>query len=115
MQDDLDMLFDVTMLAEIHNVNGAETPVIIDNQRLLELKAKSQYAEGISTAELLFFVKCVDFVVKPTNEQEINFDEDIYGLKPAVGQVITFDNDIYRVVAVTELNGMFEIVLGANW
>lgn len=97
VQSDLDMIFSVDMFAEEHIINGKKMVVIIDNDKLADLKAKSQYADGIATAEMLILIKSAEF-----------------GLKPAPMQIVSFDDDIYRVVTVLSSDGLFEIALEAN-
>lgn len=98
VQNDLNLFLDVRTFAENRNINGQDMAVIIDNDKLEELKAKAQYADGIGTAELLIIVRISDF-----------------GLKPATEQIITVDDDVYRVVSVLEANGVMEIVLRGQY
>lgn len=97
LKRDIDrVLFNVNEAADLHVVEGRGMPVIIDSTQLEELKAKSQYAEGIASAELLVFVKAADL-----------------GYKPAVLSHLSFDEDEYRVLSVSgEL--VYQLVLGAN-
>lgn len=97
VESDLDMLFDIEMFAEKHIVDGKEMHAIVDNDKLADLKAKAQYADGIMSAELLIMVKSAEF-----------------GLKPAPMQIVSFNNDIYRIVTVFCSDGLYEIVLEAN-
>lgn len=96
--DDLNVFFNEEEFAERHVVNEVEMTIVVDNDKLVDLKAKSQYASGISSAEKLIIVQKTEF-----------------GSKPAVGQIITVDDDIYRVVTVEEPLGVFEITLEANY
>lgn len=97
VQKDIEtVLFNTREAAELRMVNGREIPIIIDYERLQELKAKSQYADGISTAELLVFVQRKDLEYRP-----------------GVGGIINIGDDIYRVTSVSG-DVVLEIVLEAN-
>lgn len=97
VQKDIEtVLFNTTEAAQLRMVNDKEIPIIIDYERLQELKAKAQYAAGISTAELLIFVQRKDL-----------------GYRPGVGGIITIGEDIYRVAGVSG-DVILELILEAN-
>lgn len=100
MEKDIDgVLFNEAEAAQDMTVNGTAMPVIEDNQKLEELKAKSQYADAICTAERLIYVRSKDF-----------------GAKPANGSVVTVDGETYRISTCTDYGGglWYQIVLEAN-
>lgn len=87
---------------EIHNVNGKDMSVIIDNNELVDREKKykyrhSLYADGVYLKELLIYVKASDF-----------------GKLPAVGRVITFDSKSYIVSDAINEDGIYSLCLEAN-
>lgn len=97
VQKDIEtVLFNTREAAELRMFNEKEVPIIIDYERLQELKAKAQYADGISTAELLVFVQRKDLEYRP-----------------GVGGIITIGDDIYRVAAISG-DAVLELILEAN-
>lgn len=97
VQRDIDtVLFNIREAAELMMVNGKQIPVIVDDERLRELKATAQYADGIGTAELLIFVQ-----------------QTRLGYRPGVGGFITIGEDIYRVTSVSG-DVVLELILEAN-
>lgn len=57
---------------ENHNIDGANMPIVIDNDLLKERQVKS--AEGTYLGDLLFYVKKSDFGEEPAVSQHIKFD-----------------------------------------
>ena len=98
VKKDMETIMNIDEFATIHAVDGVEVPIIIDNSKLQENKAKSQYSDGINTGEILFFVKVSDLK-----------------FHPAIDQHIVFDKDEYRVVSVDELGLLYEITLRGNY
>lgn len=98
INNDLNVIFNEDEFAQKHIVNGKDMVIVVDNGKLSELKAKSQYAESISTAEMLIIVR-----------------KSVFGNKPGIGSILTIDDDIYRVVMVEEQFCVFEITLEANY
>lgn len=87
---------------EIHNVNGKDMSVIIDNNELVDREKRYQYrhslyADGVYLKELLIYVKASDF-----------------GKLPAVGRVITFDSKSYIVSDAINEDGIYSLCLEAN-
>ncbi len=87
--------------AERHLVNGKEMDVLLDAYELMERKGSqgaNNHFDGIFSAELLMYVKGVDF-----------------GVPPKVGALLVLDESkVYRVKEVTEELGVYAIALGAN-
>lgn len=84
--------------AETHNVEGKDISIIIDNEKLTELKTKSQFASQITQAEMLIYVKNSDL-----------------GYVPAKDSMLEIDSNIYTVNMCTDSEGMLEIVLESNY
>jgi hypothetical protein len=100
MEKDIDLvLFNTAEAAREMTVNGIRMPVIEDNQKLDDLKAKAQYAGAVSAAEKLIFVRSVDFGEKPANES-----------------ILTIGDELFRVMSCTDYNGglWYQIVLEVN-
>ena len=57
-KDFKDTFFNLNEFAEIHNVDGAEIPVVVDNETLLQLNlGKTADSDGIFEDSKLFFVQ----------------------------------------------------------
>lgn len=94
-QDIKDIFFDLDIFAEIHNVNGTDMPVVINNEALKEISAtQKEHTDGLFIDGILFYVSM----------------EELKAL-PSVGNVFHFDDEIYRVVSVNNNDGVAEIVL----
>lgn len=91
------VFFNANEFAELHNVEGNDINIIIDNEKLTELKTKSQFASQITQAEMLIYVKSSDL-----------------GYVPANGSMLEIDSNVYTVNMVTDSEGMLEIVLESN-
>lgn len=95
LANDLDNIFmNTEELADMKYVEGEIIPVIEDNERLTELKTRSQFAGQITRADKLIFIKLADL-----------------GYVPAIDSTFDYGEDTYRVNLVTESGGMLEIVL----
>lgn len=95
-EDDMEVFFNLEEFADTHNIDGVNMPIIIDEDRLEELKhSKDTYIEGIYKARLLFLVKKSDF-----------------GGKPAKDTMIEVDDRTYRVIDSAEDSGVITIILG---
>lgn len=64
--------------AEEMLINGETMTVIIDDDKLSEMKNKSQYADAIYNAELLLFVRKQDLGYRPAVESTMTVDEHEY-------------------------------------
>ncbi len=89
------VFFDLDIFAEIHNVDGTDMPVVVDNESLKEIKAtQKEHTDGIFMDGILFYVSMEHLQVLPS-----------------VGNVFYFDNTMYRVVSANNDSGIAEIVL----
>lgn len=93
---DLSVFFNADEFAGEHILDGVPMAVIIDDDRLEDIKAKSQYADAIYNAEKLMFVR-----------------QDEWGIIPVVGQFVDLDGDVYRVMSVKG-SAVLEVILGAT-
>lgn len=80
---------------ETHILDGRPMTVVIDSDKLADLKSKAQYADAIYSAEVLLFVKAADL-----------------GYKPAVGSHLDLDDDEYQVAQVSG-DMLYQIILEA--
>ncbi len=86
---------------EMHNLNGHERLVIIDENELNEREKKIQYANGMSGAntrlhkkQLLFYIAAEDF-----------------GALPSPGNVLSFDGKRYTITDAVDEDGIYSINL----
>lgn len=94
--EDTAVFFNLDEFAETHNIDGTDMPIIIDSDKLEELKSsRVNDFEGVYKAQLLFYVKKSDF-----------------GGKPAIDSILNMDDKTYRVVASSENGDMLTILLG---
>lgn len=95
-EEDMSVFFNLDEFAVTHNIDGSDVPIVIDEDRLEELKAnKDTHIEGIYKAKLLFYVKKSDF-----------------GGKPAINAIIEIDEKSYRVINSSETDNVITIILG---
>lgn len=96
VNDDLDVFFNLDEFAEIHSIDGTETPIIIDDDALEELKnTRDTNYDGLYKAVLLFYVKPMDI-----------------GGKPAIDALIRVDDKPYRVIGASGNDDVLKIILG---
>lgn len=101
--DDLDNVFlNEMQFANIHELRFQDgstknIKIIIDDDELKDLAGKAPFNEGLSRANLFFFVKAEDF-----------------GSYPAVGSFLWVDGKHYRVVDFNGYaDGMLEVICEA--
>lgn len=95
-EEDMEVFFNPEEFADYHNIDGVDMLIVIDEDRLEELKnTKDTYINGIHEAKLLFHVKKSDF-----------------GGKPATNTVLDVDNRTYRVINSAEDSGIITLILG---
>lgn len=95
LEDDLStVFFSLDEFAEIHNVNGRDISIVIDDNKLKENKMK--VGEGTYVGDVLFYTK------------KSNFDD-----KPVKTERMLFDSEIYRVSDIEEDMEMYIITLEA--
>lgn len=92
-KQDLDIFFN--LFADLHDINGKQLNVIVDNDRLI-YRSKKEF-DGISVGEILYYVKASDF-----------------GKMPEVGSSQIFDRRQMYVFDAREDAGVYEIILHQN-
>lgn len=78
---------------EVHNIDGMDITIVIDND-LLEQKSQKS---GLYLGDILFFIATSDLAVKP-----VNLEAD---------KIITFDSASYRILKVIEEEGISQVYL----
>ena len=92
------VFLDLEEFADTHTVNGAEMPVLIDNNEQIEReKRNNQNMDGIFTNQRLIYVAASDF-----------------GPQPKQGSILTLDKRTFRVVDAIDEDGVYSITLEAN-
>lgn len=99
MQKDFkDTFFNLNEFAEIHNIDGAQIPVVVDNETLLQLNlGKTTDSDGIFEDNKMLFV------------QKAHMQD-----QPVIGQIMEFDGEAYQVGNVLEDLGGYTIILKGN-
>lgn len=95
MKQDMDIFLSCEEFAETHEYNGLDIPVIVDEDKLMELKLReNEHSDGIFQGQKLLYLK----------------DTDV-NTEPFEGQRITFDGEMYRVNSVEYANSMYTVIL----
>lgn len=90
--------FNTNEFAEMHSINGKMIPVVVDNEKIIELSlGKLADTDGIFANAIMFFV------------QKKDLDSE-----PVAGQHMQFDGEYYPVSDVLEDSGGYTIVLTGN-
>ena len=90
--------FNVSEFADIHNIDGREMPVQIDDNEIIEREKKSSsHMDGVYVKQKLIYVKANDF-----------------GSLPAIGRQLMLDGKRYLVVDSTDEYGVYTITLEGN-
>ncbi|MCX4384316.1 MAG: hypothetical protein OSJ39_00785 [Clostridia bacterium] len=90
--------FNMNEFAELHNIDGKEVPVVVDNDTLLALNlGKNADSDGIFEDAKLFFI------LKKYLDSE-----------PVIGQIIDFDGESYPIGNILEDFGGYTIILRGN-
>lgn len=93
-----DAFFNLNEFAELHNIDGKNIPVVVDNDTLLALNlGKNADSDGIFEDAKLFFV------MKENLEHE-----------PVIGQIMEFDGETYPIGNILEDFGGYAIILRGN-
>ena len=89
LEKDLDsVFFNMNEFAETHMIDGKEVPIVLDNDRIIELSmGKTVETRGIFTDDILFFVQKKD---------------------------MEFDGEMYPISDVKEDFGGYTIILTGN-
>ena len=101
-KDNRTVFMNIDEFGDIHNVNGKDMTVLIDNNELVDREKRYQYrhslyADGVYLKELLIYVHAEDF-----------------GPIPAIGRIVTFDNKTYIVSDAINEDGIYSLCLEAN-
>ena len=90
--------FNMNEFAELHNIDGKEVPVVVDNDTLLALNlGKNADSDGIFEDAKLFFI------LKKYLDSE-----------PVIGQIIDFDGESYPIGNILEDFCGYTIILRVN-
>ena len=99
INQDIDNIFiNTSEFSDIHNLDGRDMPIQIDDNEVIERekKAKSNM-DGVYVKQKLIYVKAKDF-----------------GSLPAIGRQIMLDGKRYLVVDSTDEYGLYTITLEGN-
>lgn len=89
VQHDTDtVVFNLEELADIHEVDGRQIPVIFDEVTLEKMKAQPKYADGYNTATRLILVRPADLPGKPAEGAHLTLDGKTYLVKSVTGRLI---------------------------
>lgn len=99
-----DSFFNLNEFAEIHDIDGKEIPVVVDNETLLQLNRRNSSRRG-KTADYdgIFQDNRMFFVLKKYLPDQ-----------PVIDQIMEFDREPYKVGNVLEDFGGYTIVLKEN-
>ena len=94
MEKDFDRtFFNLDEFGEIHDIDGNQIPVVVDNETLVQLNlGKTADSDGIFQDNRMFFVQ----------------------KKHLIGQIMEFDGETYQVGNVLEDLGGYTIILRGN-
>lgn len=98
--NDVHTFLNVNDFADLHNINGHDILVVIDEDILKERPSHSLNqapSDGIFMGDIVLFIKLCDF-----------------GDPPVKGELLRLDGKIYTVTAVSKAEGLLEITLEAN-
>ena len=89
VQQDTDtVIFNLEELADIHELDGRQIPVIFDEVTLEKMKAQPKYADGYNTATRLILVRPTDLPGKPAEGAHLTLDGKTYLVKSVTGRLI---------------------------
>lgn len=89
IRDDTDrVIFNLDEIADLHELDGRQIPVIIDNVLLQEMQAKGKYADGYNTVRQLILVRPQDLPGKPAEGAHLTFDGKTYKVAQVSGRII---------------------------
>ena len=99
LKQDIDNTFlNVYEFSDIHNVDGKDMPVQVDDNEIIEREKKEKsHMDGIYVKQKLIYVKQKDF-----------------GALPAIGRQIMLDGKRYLVVDSTDEYGVYSITIEGN-
>lgn len=98
LDEDLSIFFDNEEFASMHSIDNINMTAIIDEDKLEEYKELQRVdSDGLYLAKMVVNIKKKDL-----------------GYRPAIESSMKIDNSKYFVLAVTESEGIYQILLGAN-
>ena len=99
LKQDIDNVFlNISEFSDIHNVDGRDSPIQVDDNEIIEREKKSSSnMDGVYVKQKLIYVKAKDF-----------------GALPAIGRQIMLDGKRYMVVDSTDEYGVYTITLEGN-
>lgn len=99
IKEDISITFiNTDEFSDIHNIDGRDMPVQIDDNEIIEREKKSSSnMDGVYVKQKLIYVKANDF-----------------GALPAIGRQIMLDGKRYLVVDSTDEYGIYTITLEGN-
>lgn len=99
LNQDIENVFLNTLeFADIHNVDGKDMPVQIDDNEVIEREKKERsHMDGLYVKQKLIYVKAKDF-----------------GPLPAIGRQIMLDGKRYLITDSTDEYGLYTITLEGN-
>ena len=97
LKQDIDNTFlNVYEFSDIHNVDGTDMPVQVDDNEIIEREKKEKsHMDGIYVKQKLIYVKAKDFGVLPALERQIMLDGKRYFVSDA-----TDESGIYAITLV---------------
>lgn len=98
LQKDIKQVFlNFDEFGEMHDINGQQVLIIIDENELTEREKRiQQNQEGLHNKQLLFFIAAEDF-----------------GPLPAPRKILSFDGKKYKVMEAENEDGIYSISLEA--
>lgn len=99
LNQDIENVFLNTLeFADIHNVDGKDIPVQVDDNEVIEREKKERsHMDGLYVKQKLIYVKAKDF-----------------GPLPAIGRQIMLDGKRYLITDSTDEYGIYTITLEGN-
>lgn len=100
IKEDVAIFSNCKEFSAVHNVDGKEMPIVIDEMELIERENKydkESMGEGSYQKKLLFFVPA-----------------SVFGRLPKVGRILTLDGKKYEVIDANREDGIFSITIGAR-
>lgn len=79
--------------ADVHDINGVKVTCLVDSNELLT-RQQGRYLEGISTSQVLLYLKPEDLPKKPS-----------------IGSILRLDGEAYQVQEVSDEAGIWAITL----
>lgn len=82
------VIFNMDEIADLHELDGRQIPVIFDEVTLEKMKAQPKYADGYNTVTRLILVRPTDLPGKPAEGAYLTLDGKTYLVKSVTGRLI---------------------------